>query len=204
MNPPFGGIEEKSVQTNFKKEYQTSETADLFMVMIMERLKENGKAGVVLPDGFLFGTEGVKRNIKEKLLKEFNLHTIVRLPNGVFSPYTGITTNLLFFDKTGTTQEVWFYEHQLPQGYKNYTKTKPIRLEEFNAERRWWNNRKENEYSWKVTIEEIQNNKFNLDYKNPNQAVELEEISVIETLDRFDKNISEIKSMIEAIRETYL
>lgn len=179
MNPPFGGVEEKSVQTNFKKEFQTSETADLFMVMIMERLRENGKSGVVLPDGFLFGTEGVKHNIKEKLLKEFNLHTIVRLPKGVFAPYTGINTNLLFFDKTGPTQEVWYYEHPLPEGYKNYTKTKPILLEEFNAERQWWNNRKENEYAWKVSVEEIKANNYFLDYKNPSVYQEKEE--------RFDK-----------------
>ncbi|PGR32987.1 SAM-dependent methyltransferase [Bacillus cereus] len=167
MNPPFGGVEEKSVQNNFKKEFQTAETADLFMVMIMERLKENGKAGVVLPDGFLFGTEGVKRNIKEKLLKEFNLHTIVRMPKGVFAPYTDIETNLLFFDKNGPTKEVWFYEHQLPEGYKKYTKTKPIRVEEFKYEREWWHNRKESNVVWKVSVEEIKKNSYNLDYKNP-------------------------------------
>ncbi|PFF29050.1 SAM-dependent methyltransferase [Bacillus cereus] len=205
MNPPFGGVEEKSVQTNFKKEFQTSETADLFMVMIMERLKENGKAGVVLPDGFLFGTEVVKRNVKEKLLKEFNLHTIVRLPKGVFAPYTGIATNLLFFDRTGATKEVWFYEHQLPKGYKNYTKTKPIRLEEFDVEREWWNNRKQNDFAWKVSIEAIKESNFNLDYKNPNNVDLIEQHSVEEVLfeleNLFHENLSilqEFKKVVKA------
>ncbi|HHK5547668.1 TPA: N-6 DNA methylase [Bacillus thuringiensis] len=203
MNPPFGGVEEKSVQNNFKKEFQTSETADLFMVMIMERLKENGKAGVVLPDGFLFGTEGVKRNIKEKLLKEFNLHTIVRLPNGVFAPYTGINTNLLFFDKTGPTNEVWFYEHQLPKGYKNYTKTKPIRIEEFNGEREWWNNRVENNVAWKVTLEEIKSNNYNLDYKNPNDLQPEEIYNLNEILKKMSENAEEKMAIVNYLRKEF-
>ena len=143
MNPPFGGVEEDTVLTNFPNAFQTKETADLFMTVMMYRLSEKGRAGVVLPDGFLFG-EGVKTKIKEKLLNEFNLHTIVRMPNGVFAPYTGINTNLLFFDKGEPTKEVWFFEHPLPKGYKNYTKTKPIKLEEFDLEKKWWNNREEN------------------------------------------------------------
>lgn len=202
MNPPFGGIEEKSIQTNFKKEFQTSETADLFMVMIMERLKENGKAGVVLPDGFLFGTEGVKRNIKERLLKEFNLHTIIRLPNGVFSPYTDISTNLLFFDKTGPTKEVWYYEHRLPEGYKKYTKTRPIRIEEFNNERQWWNNREENSMVWKVSVKDIQKNSYNLDYKNPYSQNTTEQIqSIDELLKSIDSCLIEGKDMLSKIKE---
>ncbi|PGX99697.1 HsdM family class I SAM-dependent methyltransferase [Bacillus thuringiensis] len=201
MNPPFGGVEEKSVQTNFKKEFQTSETADLFMVMIMERLKENGKAGVVLPDGFLFGTEGVKRNIKEKLLKEFNLHTIVRLPNGVFSPYTGITTNLLFFDKTGPTKEVWFYEHELPEGYKNYTKTKPIKLEEFDKERAWWNHREENERSWLVSVEDIKANNYNLDYKNPARNMNEEIFDKENILSRLISRQHEILELLGGLKD---
>lgn len=167
MNPPFGGIEEDTVLMNFPSEFQTKETADLFMTLIMYRLKDKGRAGVVLPDGFLFG-EGVKTKIKEKLLKEFNLHTIVRMPNGVFAPYTGINTNLLFFDKGQETKEVWFFEHPLPQGYKNYTKTKPIKIEEFELEKKWWNNREANDYAWKVSIEEIKKRNYNLDFKNPN------------------------------------
>ncbi|PGM59907.1 class I SAM-dependent DNA methyltransferase [Bacillus sp. AFS053548] len=200
MNPPFGGIEEKSVQTNFKKEYQTSETADLFMVMIMERLNENGKAGVVLPDGFLFGTEGVKRNIKEKLLREFNLHTIVRLPNGVFSPYTGITTNLLFFDKTGSTKEVWYYEHQLPEGYKNYTKTKPIRYEEFEIEKQWWNKRVINEYAWKITFDEIKTRNYNLDIRNPfNKEEELLNPNI--SLQKYQESVERVKATKQRLFE---
>lgn len=171
MNPPFGGVEEDSVLTNFPNNFQTKETADLFMTVMMYRLSENGRAGVVLPDGFLFG-EGVKTKIKEKLLNEFNLHTIVRMPNGVFAPYTGINTNLLFFDKGEPTKEVWFFEHPLPKGYKNYTKTKPIKLEEFDLEKKWWNNREENEYAWKVSVEDIKARNYNLDFKNPNKEEE--------------------------------
>lgn len=171
MNPPFGGVEEDSVLTNFPNNFQTKETADLFMTVMMYRLSEKGRAGVVLPDGFLFG-EGVKTKIKEKLLNEFNLHTIVRMPNGVFAPYTGINTNLLFFDKGEPTKEVWFFEHPLPKGYKNYTKTKPIKLEEFDLEKKWWNNREENEYAWKVSVEDIKARNYNLDFKNPNKEEE--------------------------------
>lgn len=171
MNPPFGGIEEDIVLANFPDQFKTKETADLFMTLIMYRLKENGRAGVVLPDGFLFG-EGVKTKIKEKLLSEFNLHTIVRMPNGVFAPYTGINTNLLFFEKGSPTEEVWFFEHPLPEGYKNYTKTKPIRSEEFEIEKNWWKNREENEYAWKVSIEDIKVRNYNLDFKNPIKAEE--------------------------------
>ncbi|PEV93978.1 HsdM family class I SAM-dependent methyltransferase [Bacillus thuringiensis] len=202
MNPPFGGVEEKSVQTNFKKEFQTAETADLFMVLIMERLKENGKAGVVLPDGFLFGTDGVKGNIKEKLLREFNLHTIVRLPNGVFSPYTDITTNLLFFDKVGPTKEVWYYEHQLPEGYKKYTKTRPIRLEEFNEELEWWNEREENGRAWKVSFEDIQKNGYNLDCKNPNSSNNTTQVQTIdELLKNIDSRLIGAKDILLKIKE---
>ncbi|MBE3641227.1 SAM-dependent DNA methyltransferase [Bacillus anthracis] len=201
MNPPFGGVEEKSVQTNFKKEFQTAETADLFMVMIMERLKENGKAGVVLPDGFLFGTEGVKGNIKEKLLREFNLHTIVRLPKGVFAPYTNIPTNLLFFDKTGPTKEIWYYEHKLPEGYKNYTKTKPIRLEEFNAEREWWENRKINDFAWKVSVEEIKERNYDLDLKNPSKVDENKELTSVEAFELLDQSTKSVASLLLKIKE---
>lgn len=166
-NPPFGGIEEDGIEDNFPANYKTKETADLFLVLMMYKLKQTGRAAIVLPDGFLFG-EGVKTAIKEKLLNEFNLHTIVRLPNGVFSPYTGINTNLLFLER-GTTQEIWFYEHQLPEGYKNYTKTKPIKLDEFEVEKAWWNARKETDCAWRVSIDEIKARGYNLDFKNPNK-----------------------------------
>lgn len=135
-NPPFGGTEEDGIENNFPSAFRTRETADLFLVFIMHILKPQGRAGMVLPDGSLFG-EGVKTRIKEELLKECNLHTIVRLPNGVFNPYTGIKTNLLFFTKGEETKDVWFFEHPLPEGIKNYSRTNPIRIEEFQLEKDW-------------------------------------------------------------------
>jgi type I restriction enzyme M protein len=165
-NPPFGGMEEDGIEKNFPKTYSTRETADLFLVLITHLLREGGRGAIVLPDGTLFG-EGIKTRIKEKLLTECNLHTIVRLPNGVFSPYTGIKTNLLFFTKGQQTKEVWYYEHPYPPGVKSYNKTKPIRIEEFDAEKAWWANRVENERAWRVPFEEIAGNNFNLDIKNP-------------------------------------
>ncbi|MDE4907215.1 type I restriction-modification system subunit M [Methanogenium marinum] len=166
-NPPFGGQEEDGIEKNFPATYQTRETADLFLVMIMHRLKAGGRCAIVLPDGFLFG-EGVKTKIKERLLSEFNLHTIVRLPNGVFSPYTSIKTNLLFFEKEGKTTDVWYYEHPYPVGAKSYNKTKPIRIAEFEPEREWWDNRTETEQAWRVPVADIIKNNYNLDIKNPN------------------------------------
>jgi type I restriction enzyme M protein len=166
-NPPFGGMEEDGIEKNFPQAYSTRETADLFLVLIIHLLREEGRGAIVLPDGTLFG-EGVKTRIKEKLLTECNLHTIVRLPNGVFSPYTGIKTNLLFFTKGKPTKEVWYYEHPYPPGVKSYNKTKPIRIEEFEAEKAWWTNRVESERAWRVSFETIAANNFNLDIKNPN------------------------------------
>lgn len=143
MNPPYGGSEKADVKSHFPADLASSETADLFMSVIMYRLKKDGRAAVVLPDGFLFGTDNAKMNIKKKLLKEFNLHTIIRLPGSVFSPYTSITTNLLFFDNTGPTKETWFYRLDMPDGYKHFSKTKPINLEHFNPVAEWWNDRRE-------------------------------------------------------------
>jgi type I restriction enzyme M protein len=166
-NPPFGGMEEDGIETNFPKVWQTRETADLFLVLIMHLLKPCGRGAIVLPDGTLFG-EGVKTRIKEQLLTECNLHTIVRLPNGVFAPYTGIKTNLLFFTKGEKTKHVWYYEHPYPEAVKSYNKGKPIRIEEFEAEKKWWKRRKENERAWKVSVDDIAAAGFNLDIKNPN------------------------------------
>lgn len=168
-NPPFGGTEEPGIENNFPQAYRTRETADLFLVLIEHLLKPSGRAAVVLPDGTLFG-DGVKARIKEKLLTDCNLHTVVRLPKGVFSPYTSIATNLLFFTKGEPTNDIWYYEHQYPAGYKNYSKTKPIRIEEFEAEKAWWGNRVESEVAWKVSIEAIRGNNWNLDVANPNMA----------------------------------
>lgn len=142
MNPPYGGSELESIKANFPLELRSSETADLFMALIMHRLKDKGRAAVILPDGFLFGTDGAKLALKHKLLTEYNLHTVIRLPKSVFAPYTSITTNILFFDKTGPTQETWSYRIDLPEGYKAFSKTKPMRLEHFAPVTAWWNARK--------------------------------------------------------------
>jgi len=166
-NPPFGGMEEDGIEQNFPKKYQTRETADLFLALIMHLLKpDTGRAAVVLPDGFLFG-EGVKTTLKRELLEEFRLHTIVRLPKGVFSPYTGIATNLLFFEKGTPTREVWFFEHPYPEGYKSYSRSKPLTIAEFDREKRWWNRRRTTEHAWKVSAREIAERNYNLDCKNP-------------------------------------
>lgn len=143
MNPPYGGAEKADVKSHFPADLASSETADLFMSVIMYRLKENGRAAVILPDGFLFGTDNAKINIKKKLLKEFNLHTIIRMPSSVFKPYTPISTNILFFDKTGPTKETWIYRLDMPEGYKNFSKTKPMKLEHFDPVISWWGNRVE-------------------------------------------------------------
>lgn len=143
MNPPYGGSEKEAVKNNFPSDLRSSETADLFMNVIMYRLKKNGRCAVIIPDGFLFGTDNAKVAIKTKLLKEFNLHTVVRMPHSVFAPYTSITTNILFFDNTHPTEDVWFYRMDMPEGYKNFSKTKPITLEHFNPVINWWNNREE-------------------------------------------------------------
>ncbi len=171
-NPPFGGMEEDGIESNFPKKYQTRETADLFMALIMHLLKQdNGRAAVVLPDGFLFG-EGTKTNLKKELVEEFNLHTIVRLPKGVFSPYTGINTNILFLEKGDSTKHVWFFEHPYPKGYKSYSRSKPLTIEEFDLEKKWWNDRQSGEfkeYAWKVSVKEIEEKNYNLDFKNPHK-----------------------------------
>lgn len=173
-NPPFGGMEEDGIERGFPSEFQTRETADLFLVLVMELLKPGGRAAIVLPDGTLFG-EGIKTRIKEKLLRDCNLHTIVRLPNGVFSPYTSIRTNVLFFTKGEPTREVWYYEHPYPPGAKSYSKTKPMKIQEFDAEKAWWKDRQESELAWKVSIETIAANGYNLDIKNPNAIADSHE-----------------------------
>lgn len=178
-NPPFGGMEEDGIEKNFLKKYQTRETADLFLAFIMHILKhDTGRAAVVLPDGFLFG-EGVKTTLKRELLESFNLHTIVRLPKGVFNPYTSISTNILFFTKGGPTKDVWFFEHPYPEGYKSYSKSKPLTIGEFDLEKNWWGGaerkgRKTTKQAWKVSAKDIVARNYNLDCKNPHQgAVEL-------------------------------
>ena len=149
MNPPYGGSEKDAVKNNFPAELRSSETADLFMDVIMFRLKKNGRCAVIIPDGFLFGEDNAKVAIKTKLMNEFNLHTIVRMPHSVFAPYTSITTNILFFDNTHPTEETWVYRMDMPDGYKNFSKTKPILLDHFKPVVEWWNNREE------ITIDEF-------------------------------------------------
>lgn len=141
MNPPYGGSEKADVKGHFPDDLASSETADLFMSVIMYRLKKNGRAAVILPDGFLFGTDNAKINIKTKLLKDYNLHTVIRMPSSVFSPYTSITTNILFFDNTKSTENTWFYRLDMPEGYKHFSKTKPMTIEYFKPVTDWWNNR---------------------------------------------------------------
>lgn len=172
-NPPFGGMEEDGIENNFPTHLRTRETADLFLALIIKLLKDQGRGAIVLPDGFLFG-EGMKTRLKQSLLEECTLHTIVRLPNGVFSPYTAIKTNLLFFTKGQPTQHVWYYEHPFPEGIKSYNKTKPMRFEEFQTEIDWWGNegdgfaaRVQTEQAWKVPIGDIIVRNYNLDIKNP-------------------------------------
>ena len=199
MNPPYGGVEESSIQNNFPVELRTSETADLFMALIIYRLKQNGRCGVILPDGFLFGTDNAKVAIKKKLLEECNLHTIIRLPGGVFAPYTSISTNILFFDKSGPTQETWYYEHQVGYGTKTYSKTKPIRHNDFKNEREWWNNREENDVAWKVSMDEIIANNFNLDFKNPSKAQEEALLSSQEYVERLKEAIKESNDLVQQL-----
>ena len=168
MNPPYGGNEKDSVKSNFPAELRSSETADLFIDIIMFRLNKDGRCAIILPDGFLFGTDNAKINIKKKLLEEFNLHTVVRMPHSVFAPYTSITTNILFFDKTHPTEETWFYRLDMPEGYKNFSKTKPMKLEHFQPALDWWDNRTEIEEDGfpkakKYTVEEIVANGYNID-----------------------------------------
>ncbi|MDP9364476.1 MAG: type I restriction-modification system subunit M [Chloroflexota bacterium] len=171
-NPPFGGEEEAGIQNNFPDDRRTAETALLFLQLILRRLRRplmgrpGGRAGVVVPNGTLFAG-GVAARIKEELLRDFNLHTVVRLPNGVFAPYTPIATNVLFFERGGPTREVWYYELPPPEGRKQYTKTAPIRFEEFGSLLAWWGNREENERAWRVPAEEIAASGYNLDRKNP-------------------------------------
>ena len=168
MNPPYGGSEKDAVKNNFPSELRSSETADLFMNVIMYRLKKNGRCAVIIPDGFLFGEDNAKVNIKTKLLNEFNLHTVIRMPHSVFAPYTPITTNILFFDNTHPTEETWFYRMDMPEGYKNFSKTKPIQLEHFNPVIEWWNNREEiieDDFpkAKKYTKKELEDMHYNLD-----------------------------------------
>ena len=199
-NPPFGGTVAEGMETNFPANLRTKESADLFLILIIQYLKNNGRAGIVLPDGSLTG-DGVKARIREKLLTDCNLHTIVRLPNSVFQPYASVATNLLFFTKGTPTKEVWYWEHKLPEGQKAYSKTKPIKLSEFDTLKEWWNNRKENEQAWKVGIETIKANGYNLDIKNPHKEEEEEIHSSSELLEMLHSSFAKSEELLNQLKK---
>ncbi len=209
-NPPFGGKEEDGIESNFPKHFQTRETADLFLALIVRLLKTGGRAAVVLPDGSLFG-EGVKTRLKEHLMEECNLHTIVRLPNSVFKPYAGIGTNLLFFEKGEPTKDIWFYEHRIPDGQKAYSMTKPIRIEHLKPCIDWWSGakrkgRKETEVSWKVTADEVKARGYNLDFKNPHTIADDhgDPDELLEKLVAVEKESDLLRDQLKAILEKAL
>lgn len=195
-NPPFGGIEEEGIDKGFPKQFQTKETADLFLILIMELLKDGGRAGLVLPDGSLSG-DGVKQRIRQELLDNCNLHTIVRLPNSVFKPYATVKTNLLFFNKGSKTKEVWFYEHQYPIGVKSYSKTKPLQYSELIPLKEWWENRQESDVAWKVDYNTIVDNNFNLDIRNPNVKEVKREFTSKEILKKMKENQQQISKLLQ-------
>lgn len=198
-NPPFGGTVAEGMERNFPTAYRTKESADLFLVLMIQYLKPGGRAGIVLPDGSLTG-EGVKARIREKLLTECNLHTIVRLPNSVFQPYASVATNLLFFTKGEPTKEVWYWEHRLPEGQKAYSKTKPIKISEFDTLKAWWNDRKENEQAWRVDIETIRKNGWNLDIKNPHKKEEEIIYSSAELLEMLETSFSKSSELLSQLK----
>lgn len=201
MNPPFGGSELPIIKQNFPTDLQSSETADLFLALIMYRLKENGRVGIILPDGFLFGNDGSKLNIKKRLLHEFNLHTIIRLPGSIFSPYTSIATNILFFDQTKTTKETWFYRLDMPDGYKHFSKTRPMKLAHFDPVRKWWNDRQEikegdNFKAKAYTVKELEDNNYNFDLCGfPTENEEI--LPPFELMERYIEERAELNDQID-------
>ena len=204
-NPPFGGREEDGIESNFPTHYRTRETADLFLALIMRLLKPSGRAAVVLPDGSLFG-EGVKTRLKEALLEECNLHTIVRLPNSVFKPYASIGTNLLFFEKGGPTKDIWFYEHQVPDAQKAYSMTKPIRIEHLHPCVDWWGGaqrkgRNQSEVAWCVTAEEVKQRGYNLDFKNPHTVADDhgDPEELLASLDQAEAETAKLRDQLKTI-----
>ena len=204
MNPPYGGSEKNEVKSNFPADLASSETADLFMSVIMYRLKRDGRAAVILPDGFLFGTDNAKINIKKKLLGEFNLHTVIRMPGSVFAPYTSITTNILFFDNTHPTEETWFYRIDMPEGYKHFSKTKPMKLEHFAPVIDWWNNRTEinidgfdkaKKYTAKQLIEDFN---YNLDLCGyPHEEEEI--LDPMDLIQRYQEERASLNAEIDRV-----
>lgn len=199
-NPPFGGIVANSNENNFPQNYRTKESADLFLILMIHLLKHGGRAGIVLPDGSLTG-EGVKQRVRQRLLEECNLHTIIRLPNSVFQPYATVATNLLFFEKGKPTKDIWYYEHRLPEGQKAYSKTRPIRLEELNPIKIWWKKRTESDVCWKVNIRTIIERGYDLDIKNPNKQEEAHEYSSEKLMDMLHKSLNKSNGLLDQLKQ---
>lgn len=206
MNPPYGGSEKNDVKNHFPSDLASSETADLFMSVIMYRLKKDGRAAVILPDGFLFGTDNAKVNIKKKLLREFNLHTVIRMPGSVFAPYTSITTNILFFENTYPTEETWFYRLDMPEGYKHFSKTKPMKLEHFQPVIDWWDNRQEMtldgfDKAKKFTAEQLTEELgYNLDQCGyPHEEEEI--LAPMDLIQRYEEQRASLNAEIDRVLE---
>jgi type I restriction enzyme M protein len=198
-NPPFGASVADKVETNFPVNFRTTESAELFLMLMVRYLKDRGRAGIVLPDGSLTG-DGVKQRIRQHFLENCNLHTIVRLPNSVFQPYASVATNLLFFEKDKPTKEVWYWEHRLPEGVKAYSKTKPIRESEFDNLKKWWKKRKENEQAWKVSIDLIIANGYNLDIKNPHTTEVTHEYTSAELVNLLHDSFRKSDQLLEKLK----
>jgi type I restriction enzyme M protein len=199
-NPPFGASVADKVETNFPVNFRTTESADLFLMLMVRYLKDGGRAGIVLPDGSLTG-DGVKQRIRQHFLENCNLHTIVRLPNSVFQPYASVATNLLFFEKEKPTKEIWYWEHKLPEGVKAYSKTKPIQKSEFDGLKKWWKKRKENEQAWKVSIDTIIANGYNLDIKNPNTPKETHAYSSAELMNMLHDSFRKSDALLDKLKK---
>lgn len=199
-NPPFGGIVANNNENNFPQNYRTKESADLFLILMIHLLKQGGRAGIVLPDGSLTG-DGVKQRVRQKLLEECNLHTIIRLPNSVFQPYATVATNLLFFSKGTPTKEVWYYEHRLPEGQKAYNKTKPIQAKEFDPIKKWWNNRTESDFAWKVGIQTIIDRNYDLDIKNPTKQEEVHEYTSVELMELLHTSFEKSNVLLNQLKK---
>jgi type I restriction enzyme M protein len=199
-NPPFGGIVANNNEKNFPQSFRTKESADLFLILMIHLLKKGGRAGIVLPDGSLTG-DGIKQRVRQKLLEDCNLHTIIRLPNSVFQPYATVATNLLFFTKGEPTKEIWYYEHRLPEGQKSYSKTKTIQVHEFDPIKEWWNNRSESEICWKVDIQTIIDRNYDLDIKNPNKQEETHEFSSSELMLMLEKSFGKSQDLLNQLKE---
>ena len=199
-NPPFGGIVANNNETNFPQNFRTKESADLFLILMIHLLKQGGRAGIVLPDGSLTG-DGIKQRVRQKLLEDCNLHTIIRLPNSVFQPYATVATNLLFFTKGTPTKEVWYYQHKLPEGAKAYNKTKPIQAKEFDVIKTWWNNRVESDIAWKVDIKTIIDRNYDLDIKNPTKVEESNEFNSIELMEMLNTSFEKSNELLIQLKQ---